>query len=179
LLDEVGQDWREETVIHGDLRWDNCQVVESRSDRPRWGITIVDWEAAGIGDPCWDVGTVFSQCLVFWLLSTPLVRDTAPEDLAGLARLPLLKMQPAIRSFWQSYASEMGLDADARRDWLLRSVRYSGARLVQTACEQMQSAKDLTADILYLLQLSLNVLQRPMEAAVQLMGIPILSGDTR
>jgi hypothetical protein len=58
-------------------------------------------------------------------------------------------------------------------------MRYAGARLVQTAYEQMRWEIELTADMIYLLQLSLNVLHRPLEAAVQLLGIPVVSGAVR
>src|SRR5436190_18080502 len=114
LLDQLAGDWRDDALIHGDLRWDNCHVAEPASDGRRMQIKFVDWETGGFGDPCWDVGTVFSQCLVFWLLSTPLTRDTPPEEFAALARFPLRKMQPALRSFWRSYARVLGLAAVAR-----------------------------------------------------------------
>lgn len=178
LLDRLAEDWREDAVIHGDVRWDNCHVIESPVRGGGFGIKFVDWETAGVGDPCLDVGTVFSQCLVFWLLSTPLTRTTPPETFARLSRFPLRSMQPAIRSFWRSYIREMKLDAAARGEWLAKSMRYAGARLVQTAYEQMQEAGRVTADVIYLLQLSLNVLERPLEAAVQLLGIPVVSAVT-
>jgi aminoglycoside phosphotransferase (APT) family kinase protein len=179
MLDEVAQDWREDAVIHGDLRWDNCQVLDPPSPGRPFGVTFVDWEAAGVGDACWDVGTVFSQCLVFWLLSTPLLRDRPPEAFAGLARSPLTRIRPAMRAFWRAYLRASKLETGVHGECLWRSMRYAGARLVQTAYEQMRWEIELTADMIYLLQLSLNVLHRPLEAAVQLLGIPVVSGAVR
>jgi len=57
--------------------------------------------------------------------------------------------------------------------FLIRSVRYAGARLVQTAYEQGQTSSLLTSNIVVLLQLALNILQRPADAAFALLGIPL------
>ena len=80
LLDGLHQEWWERCVIHGDLRWDNCQLASSASDVHGPRVQFVDWEMAGVGDPCWDAGTVFSECLSTWLRSTPVTRETPPED---------------------------------------------------------------------------------------------------
>ena len=82
-------------------------------------------------------------------------------------------MQPAMRSFWQSYVQGMGLDVATSSEWLLRAVKYGAARLVQTAYEQMQMSIHLTGNVVCLLQLSLNILQRPREAMVHLLGLPL------
>jgi hypothetical protein len=174
LLDRLNQEWRESCVIHGDLRWDNCQVASGNARRPH--VQFVDWEMGGIGDPCWDVGTVFSECLSTWLLSTPVTRETAPDDFLPLARFPLRKMQPAMRAFWRSYVRRMAVDDSVSTEWLRRSVQYAGARLIQTAYEGMQRETRLTANVIYMLQLSLNVMDRPSEAAAILLGIPPESG---
>jgi hypothetical protein len=178
LLDSLNQEWRESCVIHADLRWDNCQVVGTSADVDGPRIQFVDWEMAGLGDPCWDVGTVFSECLSTWLLSTPVTRDTAPGDFLPLARFPLRKMQSAMRSFWRSYVRRMALDDRAAAEWLRRSVQYAGARLIQTAYEVMQREIRLTANVIYMLQLSLNVMERPLEAAAILLSIPTESSVT-
>jgi hypothetical protein len=54
----------------------------------------------------------------------------------------------------------------------MRSVSYSGGRLVQTAFEHLQNSNFLTGPAVCLLQLSFNMMKRPPEAAVQLFGIP-------
>jgi hypothetical protein len=82
-------------------------------------------------------------------------------------------MQPAIRSFWQSYVRRMGLDADMSNEWLLRAAKYGAARLVQTAFEQMQGAVQLIGNVICLLQMSLNILLRPEYAIAHLLGIKL------
>ena len=170
-LDELHQCWREEALIHGDLRWDNAYVTPLAAD----GVKIVDWEMAGLGDPCWDVGTVLSEYLAFWLLSAPLAPEIQPQDFVRLAPFPVRRMQPAMRAFWRAYARRMRLDAGPDGDRCLRSVRYAGARLIHTAYERMQHRSKLTEEAVYLVQLGVNILKRPLDAAADLFGLAILS----
>jgi thiamine kinase-like enzyme len=173
LFDRLRQEWKSEALIHFDIKWDNCIVSALSAAGRKNQLKIVDWELAGIGDPCWDVGSVFNDYLGFWLLSIPIIGETPPDRFLELARYPLVKMQPAIRSFWQSYMRQMELDAAESDEWLLRAVRYAAVRLVQTAFEQMQMSFQLTGNVVCFLQLCLNILQRPEEAITHLLGIPL------
>lgn len=173
LLDALRQDWRNETFIHRDIRWDNCLVYGKSSSARKSQLKIVDWELASVGDPCWDVGSVFNDYLSFWLFSIPITGEMPPERFLELARYPLEKMQPAIQAYWQAYVRQMGLDAATADRWLLRAVQFAAARLIQTAFEHMQTSMQFTGNIVCLLQLSLNILQRPREAIVQLLGIQL------
>ncbi len=175
LLDKLRLDWRPETLIHNDLKSDNCLVLPAdpavKHRQPR--LMLVDWETIGVGDPCWDVGAVFGDYLSLWLLSMPITGETPPDRFMELSRYPLEKMQPAIGAFWQTYTQQMQLDKSISGQWLLRATRYSAARLIQTAFEQMQMSIQLTGNTICLLQLSLNILRRPQEAIVHLLGIPL------
>jgi len=173
LLDSLRREWRTQTLIHFDIRWDNCLVSAHSATRRKIELKLVDWELAGVGDPCWDVGSVFNDYLSCWLLSIPITGETPPDRFPELARYPLHKMQPALRSFWRSYVRRMELDTAASEEWLLRAVKYAAARLVQTAFEHMQMAVQRTSDVVCLLQISLNMLRRPQEAMVHLLGIPL------
>jgi hypothetical protein len=55
----------------------------------------------------------------------------------------------------------------------MRATRYSAARLIQTAFEQMQMSIQIMGNTICLLQLSLNILRRPQETIVHLLGIPL------
>jgi aminoglycoside phosphotransferase (APT) family kinase protein len=172
-LDELREGWRTETLIHSDIKWDNCVIFARPSSKRKTRLKIVDWEAAGMGDPCWDIGSVFSNYLSFWLLSIPIMGEDPSDRFIELARYPLETMQPAMRSFWQSYARYMELDAATSGEWLLRAVKYVAARLVQTGYERTQMSPHLTGNVVCLLQLGLNILQRPPEAIVHLLGLPL------
>ena len=163
--------WKAESFIHFDLRWDNCIVLPKANGKA--DLKIVDWELAGRGDPRWDVGTIFSNFLSFWVGGIPVPGDSRPDLYLDSAEMPLERLQPAIRAFWASYAREARVSRGESKAWLLRAVEYSAAHLVQTAVEQMQGAADLSGGVACLLQLSLNILQRPQKAATQLLAIPL------
>jgi len=168
LLDAEGGDWQRTCVVHGDYRWDNCLATIGR------GVRLVDWEAAGGGDPAWDVGSAFTDFLGDWLGSIPLGGSPATH-LSTLARRPLTRMRPALQAFWSAYLLAVGLSRPDGNQLLLRATRYGGLRLLQSAFEHGQYAGELTPSTATLAQLALNVLRRPHEAAVHLLGIPFAS----
>jgi len=168
LLDELRWLWKPAALIHRDIKWDNCLVLAQRRSQLR----IVDWELADLGDPCWDVGSVFSNYLSHWLLSIPISGEAMPDRYMELARYPLERMQPALRACWHAYVRRMRLGpADADR-WLIRATMYTAARLLQTAFEHLQMATQLNGNIVCHVQLGLNILRQPHEAAARLLGIP-------
>jgi Phosphotransferase enzyme family len=175
MLKELRDFWRADSMVHHDIKWDNCMVVPSKSLKHKFEIKIIDWEFAALGDSCWDAGAIFSNYLSFWLFSIPVSGEEPPDHFLELAQYPLNRMQPAMRAYWQSYVRGMRLEPHDSVERLMRAVRYAGARLVQTAFERMQHATALTGDLICLLQLSLNVMQRPREAAVHLLGISLVA----
>jgi thiamine kinase-like enzyme len=177
LLDSLRQEWSAETLIHFDIKWDNWLVFSEPNKRAK-NLRIVDWELTGFGDPCWDVASIFNDYLSFWLLSIPVTTgDVPPEHFPQLARYPLERMHPAMRAFWASYLSHSELDETTAEARLFRSTKLAGARLLQTAFEQMQMSVQITGTIVIFLQLSLNMLRRPHEALVHLLGIPLERQD--
>lgn len=172
-LDSLRSEWKATTLVHNDIRWDNCLVSAAPNTNRVTRLTLIDWELAGAGDPAWDVGCAFSEYLTFWLSSIPITGDTPPDRFLHLSRHPIERMQPAIRALWQSYLLRVSADPDESTVLLLHTVRYAAAKLVQSAFERTQNSAWITSDVICLLQLSLNILQEPNEAAAALLGIPI------
>ncbi|MEP6775540.1 MAG: phosphotransferase [Chloroflexota bacterium] len=176
LLDALRARWPEfaggeaGALVHYDIKLDNVLVVRDGSGRTK-DIKLVDWELAGLGDPAWDVGALLGEYLGFWLLSIPITGESPPERFLDMALYPLSRIQPALGAFWRSYKEQTGLDGQEAAPFLWRAVAYAACRLLQTAFESSQGSSRLTGNALCLLQLSFNVLQRPFEAAAQLLGI--------
>jgi Ser/Thr protein kinase RdoA (MazF antagonist) len=168
-LDGVRGRWRQEALVHGDVKWDNCLV--RRNDDGAEELRLIDWESAAPGDPCWDIGSALSHYLSFWLFSIPVTGAEPPERFPELAGYPLDGMKPALGACWISYADKRGLDGQSSSGELLRAVELAGARLVQTAFESAQMMQQLTSAVVLHLQLALNILQRPEEAAARLLGL--------
>jgi Ser/Thr protein kinase RdoA (MazF antagonist) len=173
LLDELHEGWTSDAFIHGDVKADNVIVFAPKASRRKTRLALVDWEMAGPGDACWDVGSVFGEYLATWLLSMPITGEAPPDRFVELARYPLEAIQPAVRAFWNAYVGRMGFDARSSHRRLTRSVRYGAARLLQTCYESSQTTAHLLGTTRCMLQLSVNILRRPLEASVHLLGIPL------
>jgi aminoglycoside phosphotransferase (APT) family kinase protein len=172
-LDQLRQEWQPNTVIHSDIKFDNILVnkFQNIADRPTFAIWIVDWEMVQIGDPAWDLAGALQDFLVSWVRSMPMTPDLGPEERIAAARLPLADVKGAIRNLWDGYRSTAGLAA-ATDKFLQRSIRFSAARLVQSAFELSMNVHQLTGAAVLLLQIASNILVEPRRAQVQLYGVP-------
>lgn len=170
-LEALRSDWTLSCYIHYDVKFDNFIAEDAPPGGPP-GVRLVDWETAMCGDPCWDIGSVFSHFLSTWLNSIPVTGQDPPERFPELAAFPLERMFPAIRACWRGYADELGLGAREQRERLLRAVRLGAARLVHSAFEAAQMSTGLTSGIVLHLQLAHNMLARPEVALVHLLGLP-------
>ncbi|HEU0054987.1 MAG TPA: hypothetical protein VFQ39_17495 [Longimicrobium sp.] len=177
-LDEIRGEWRQDALIHGDMKWENCVVFRPDGQPPtgeegeETELKIVDWELADVGDGGWDVGAVFQAYLTAWIMSMRIpAEQVRPDLLPSLAEYPLEAMQPAIGAFWSAYTSTLGADAATARALLRKSVRYGAARMIQTAWEYLSYSPQISAHALAMLQVSINVLTRPDDAVRHLLAI--------
>ncbi|MEA2139197.1 MAG: hypothetical protein QOG56_2347 [Solirubrobacteraceae bacterium] len=171
-LDALREGWLVAALVHHDVKWDNCIVYERGPSARTSGLKLIDWESADHGDPSWDIGSALSHYLSFWLFSIPVTGTTPPARFPQLAEHPLERMQPAMSACWHAYAGELDLTGADVEERLERTVRYAASRLVQTAFEAAQMSDQLTSPLVLHLQLALNMLKRPREAAVHLLGLP-------
>jgi hypothetical protein len=167
-LDELRRSWKVRLLIHGDIKWENLMLC--RKNGPDADLKVIDWEMADLGDECWDLGSVLQAYLTFWIFMLPL--DTASLE-AATASTPFRpeQLKAALGTFWRSYAMARGLDHQASRKMLRRSLACGAARMVQTAYESIQSSKKMTPHGLYQLQMSMNVLRDPATAAKEMVGL--------
>jgi phosphotransferase family enzyme len=165
-LRTLQEGWRSDAFIHGDLKWENV-LASLEGDERR--IHLVDWELGGWGDAAWDVGGLLHAYLRAWVIAMPadaLAAGSPPVDVRDLER-----MAPSIAALWAGYR-DAAAPAEPR-DFLLRSVRFAGARLLQTAFEHVAEAPALTGHTVGLAQLAANVVARPEQACRTLFGLQI------
>ena len=169
-LDELAIAWREDAIVHGDVRWDNCLAVRDKSGRWR-RLQLIDWETAGPGDPAEDVGAFLGEYLRSWLLSIPDLDPRERLTTAANARYPLVRMQPALRGFWASYCQHRRASPAQLSFVLRRATGYAAARILMGALEDAQLLPDVHRGMLNALQLSRAVFRRPDEATAHLLGL--------
>lgn len=156
LLQALRAGWSTDTLVHSDLKTEN---VLRRAGK----AVLVDWESVGRGDARWDVGCALAELML------PLVAsgrgDQADWDTAS-------QVKYLVAVFRSHYESALG------RRWfmaqtILLAVSYAGARLLQAAVEMSQGQHAPTRRSLMTAQLGLNVLLRPQEAAVHVLGLEL------
>jgi hypothetical protein len=178
-LEALRAGWRNERLIHGDMKWDNCLVLDrgelahGTPSQPL-RLRVIDWELADFGDGLWDVGGIFHSFLCCWLMSMPPHDEASVDQLLGSARHPIEGMQPAMHAFWHAYLEGAGLASADSAPLLMRSMQYAAARMIQTAYEALSYAPSITPATLRLLQVSLNILTRPGDALADLLDLPAM-----
>ena len=154
--------WAGDSLVHGDMKWDNCLLERGDVSKPR----LVDWEMVAWGDPAWDAGSLIQDYLSQSVMASPLSPQAPPEAVGVVASTALTAIRPAIVAFWRQYAADT-----ANPDLLRRTVSYAGARILQTCIEALAFSAAMTPNIAALLQLSHNILQDPDGSATTLLGL--------
>lgn len=172
LLDAARGTWEPSVVMHGDIKSDNVLArVDDSLDEP--DVRLVDWELVQWGDPAWDLAGALQDFACYWIHHIPLTSDKSPEEMVADSKLPLSRVQPASRSFWFAYVKAAGLDRRAARERLLAAVRFSAARLVQTAYEFGSAGTSrLPNQSVAMLQVAANIIRDPEVASLHLYGVP-------
>ena len=169
-LDDLLASWSEGSVIHGDIRWDNCVAVREAGTH-RWNrLRLIDWEHSAPGDPSLDIGAFLGEYLRAWLQSIPIVDPEDPSRLLGNARFPLRRMRPALKAFWDAYTRHRSASHDELGRTLHRATLFAGSSVLTVALEQAQTLAELRPGVLGLVRLGENILRRPEEASAHLLG---------
>ncbi len=166
-LDALRALWRRETLIHGDVKMDNCLVLTDSTGAQR--VALVDWELVQLGDSAWDLAGALNDFLFFWVVSMP--HDRPLEEMIAAARYPLSVLQPAVRALWRAYAAERRLPAREAEALLERAVRFAAVRTLQTAYEIAGHFAVMPVPSVLLMQAALNLLADPARGRRELFGL--------
>jgi thiamine kinase-like enzyme len=179
ILDHLTDEPNGSSVIHGDVRGDNFLLPAGAGAQGERWLKIIDFELATRGDPAIDIGWMFADYLSQWIFSLPLIAGYRPDRFEAIARWPLRKVQPLVRSFWRRYVSSIGLNRSQSDQFRSRAVKHCGARLLQLAMETTYTSNDITRSQLCLLQVGTNILLQPEAAVLDLVGIGNLGREAR
>lgn len=168
-MDELRHGWRCDALIHGDIKADNILVIEERQSALR--VALIDWEFAHLGDPAWDVGSALADIIREWIYTMPATRGLSPNQIATAASIPLRSVQRFSQGLWNEYIQMADLRLKSDLHLKSRCLRWCGARLIQTACEDAESSLVLTNHAVLLLQVAANVLASPQSAAENLLAL--------
>ncbi len=129
-LGQLGRQWPQRCLTHGDMKFDNIMVVERGEER---ALRLIDWELGNLGDPLWDVAGAICAYFQLWLLRQPV------QALQG-ATEPGARhdVQRDTRRFWAVYRGAVGSLGDDAES--LRLGYLCGARLALLAFELLANA---------------------------------------
>lgn len=162
-LDAMRAGWRMNTVIHGDMKFDNVLMIGGGSD---WTLKIVDWELSDLGEDLWDVAGILQNYLYWSAISTQSGHG------GWTVSMPFEQLQPSMRALWTAYCEELGTPEPDRTPRLERCVLYAAARLLQSVMEMLVVSPVMSSHVALLLQTSLNILRDPALMASLVVNAP-------
>ena len=87
LLEGIVSSWDLQTLIHGDIKFDNIIIASSKKNTKSVNkILITDREMATIGDPAWDIGSIFQEFVRLWLSLLPITGADSAEQLINISK---------------------------------------------------------------------------------------------
>lgn len=170
FLENPFHDWKNETIIHGDIRFSNLLISHIKNSSEH-SIKLIDWEFSTTGDPAWDIGGVFQELVDLWLSFVSVNSHNERKDLVTSEKFSLSEIQSLLKSFWLEYVRYKHLKDNQINSLLDKSKRFCVARMIQTAIESINMQGKITNKALLMLQTSLNILNKPSSASKSLFGI--------
>lgn len=149
-LANIRHQWCTQTLMHGDLKWDNCVLFRSATGPM---VCLIDWELAGWGDPAWDLA-----CLVQELFA-----HHAHDD----QELPAT----SIHLLWSSYCAATSLPWHSLEQLRRRIYAYVPVRMLQAALEEVRSFGPDEARVRRTLHLANTLLMVPATALPGLVAL--------
>jgi hypothetical protein len=162
--------WQYDSLIHGDMKWDNCLIATLGSSEPQ--LTIVDWELADIGDGMWDVATIFKEYLVAAIMNAGARQMATAQNVPVPVDQSIEAAQPSIRAFWKAYIQGRGWSGTPTASHLERAVKFTAARMVIAVLEYLGISSQFNALGSTMLQTAVNLLEAPQTATAQMIGVP-------
>ncbi len=156
LINKNKDDWEINCLIHGDIKFANFLIDKNNTHHK---LKLIDLEICDMGDACWDVAGVLQSFLTWWI------------EFAGAENKKLDTMQPSIKHFWNIYTKNMATIFTDKNGLLNKCMNYAAIRMIQTSYEAASSQQQLMPNQLKTLQMSLNILLKPQQAAKDLLSI--------
>ena len=132
LIMQLRQEWKVDTIIHGDVKWNNFLIKQNEDSDQLW---LIDWEMSDLGDPLWDVAGVIQSFLSGWVLNLDQHQTLVAEPMPDMDFMQLEQMQTSIYMFWESYVEQRKFTDEEKAPTLEKALRYTALRLIQTNWE--------------------------------------------
>ncbi|GAB4177889.1 MAG: hypothetical protein Fur006_09880 [Coleofasciculaceae cyanobacterium] len=159
-------------LTHNDLKLNNIllhndwEQVSNNST-----IRLIDWERSGWGDPAFDLGTIITSYLQFWLSSLVVSKSIDINESLRLAMIPIEKIQPSIAALTQAYFDNFPEILERSPNFLRRVVQFSGLGLIHRIQAMLQYEKSFGNAGICMLQVAKTLLCRPEQSIQTIFGM--------
>jgi aminoglycoside phosphotransferase (APT) family kinase protein len=167
LVEKAATLWEPTCLVHGDSKLNNFLIKEADPEAGDPLLKLIDWELFNLGDPLWDLATVFQSALTVWVIH----EDPVYKTNTGLKPFDLGNIKRFISACFTHYAAAHTWSEVEYPIKLEKCTAFCGLRLLHNCFETTPHAKSLRPYSARLLQLTYNILSNPAEAAKQVLGI--------
>tara|TARA_R110002072_G_scaffold271038_2_gene430943 strand:+ start:50060 stop:51235 length:1176 start_codon:yes stop_codon:yes gene_type:complete len=160
-FDELHDSWRVESLMHGDLKWNNVLTRLGGGTNSEGEWFIIDWEMVDRGDPLWDLATMVQCWWHYWILSTP------PDQLSDFDMLRVQRKQAfdetriSLNLLWAGYVEAAKLHGPSYDDCRRRLVKMAAARMLQSVYELLNTVGVAAQYIELMIEMSRRVFADP------------------
>ena len=167
-LDELHQNWRQDTLLHGDVKWLNCLLHEAKG---KTNIYLIDWEMLQLGESLWDVAGFIQSYLSEWTLQPNKERELTLDQWIERYADAIRIQHDSIHSFWSAYAQTAGLDTALTGSDFQRTLLYVAGRLFQTVYEYLSQQETLFPEAIRTLELAQRLLAKDADTIELTLGV--------
>jgi thiamine kinase-like enzyme len=124
-IEKIYKDWKNEHLIHGDMKFENCLIQSLDNNQT---IQLIDFEEVMLGNPLWDVAGIVQSAISVQLQQTHFLIFSPFSPFH-----PLLDDAPLcefLEEFWRNYESN-----DSKK-----LIQFTGLRLIGRLMEIAQQA---------------------------------------
>ncbi len=165
-------------LTHNDLKLNNIlfpldweQQVATSDSAQALSLRFIDWERSGWGDPAFDLGSIITSYLGFWLTSLVVSKTLGIDEALRLAMIPLDLLQPSLLALTNAYLANFPEILQRQPDFLQRTMQAAGLVLIQMVRSNLQHRKTFGNVGICMLQVAKTLLCRPAQAIPTIFGV--------
>ena len=159
-------------LTHNDLKLNNILLHNDWEQASSNSIIrLIDWERSSWGDPAFDLGTIITSYLQFWLGSLVVSKSIDINESLRLAMIPIEKLQPSIAALTQAYFDNFPEILEHSPNFLRRVVQFSGLGLIHRIQAMLQYEKSFGNAGICMLQVAKTLLCRPEQSIPTIFGM--------
>lgn len=164
-------------LTHNDLKLNNIllsldweQQLNDPNQSDSIPLRLIDWERSSWGDPAFDVGSIVTSYLSYWLGSLVVSKTIGIEAALRLAMTPLEVLQPSLLALITAYLQHFPEILERHPNFLQRVMQFAGLTLIQTILSTIQYQKSFDNTGICMLQVAKTLLCRPDLAITTVFG---------